>query len=70
LFAAWVAVAIAHGNTRQDLTATESFLVRDRMMDFQQLANEVFSDLLKKHGRPTDVNRCRSDAAPKRDKRK
>jgi hypothetical protein len=24
------------------------------MMDFQELADEAFSDLLKKHGRPTD----------------
>jgi hypothetical protein len=30
-------------------------LARDRMMDFQELANEAFSDLLKKHGRPTDL---------------
>ncbi len=26
-------------------------LARDRMMDFQELADEAFSDLLKKHGR-------------------
>jgi predicted DNA-binding ribbon-helix-helix protein len=31
-------------------------LARDRMMDFQELADEAFSDLLKKHGRPTDLN--------------
>ncbi len=30
-------------------------LARDRMMDFQELADEAFSDLLKKHGRPTDL---------------
>jgi hypothetical protein len=24
-------------------------------MDFQELADEAFSDLLKKHGRPTDL---------------
>jgi hypothetical protein len=30
-------------------------LARDRMMDFQELAEEAFSDLLKKHGRPTDL---------------
>jgi hypothetical protein len=29
-------------------------LARDRMMDFQELADEAFSDLLKKHGRPTE----------------
>lgn len=68
LFAAMVDVAMAHGNARQELTASESSSVRDPMMDFQQLANEVFSDLLK-HGRPRDVNRCRSDAVPMRNKR-
>ena len=31
-------------------------LARDRMMDFQELVDEAFSDLLKKHGRPTDLN--------------
>ena len=25
------------------------------MMEFQELADEAFSDLLKKHGRPTDL---------------
>jgi hypothetical protein len=25
------------------------------MMDFQELADEAFGDLLKKHGRPTDL---------------
>ena len=30
-------------------------LARDRIMDFQELANEAFRDLLKKHGRPTDL---------------
>lgn len=30
-------------------------LARDRMMDFQELADEAFRDLLKKHGRPTDL---------------
>jgi hypothetical protein len=53
LFAAMVGMAMAHGNTRQELSASES--LGDRMMDFQQLANEVFSDLLKRDGRPTDV---------------
>jgi hypothetical protein len=28
-------------------------LARDCMMDFQELADEAFGDLLKKHGRPT-----------------
>jgi hypothetical protein len=30
-------------------------LARDRMMDFQELADEAFCDLLKKHNRPTDL---------------
>ena len=30
-------------------------LARDRMMDFQEIADEAFRDLLKKHGRPTDL---------------
>jgi hypothetical protein len=30
-------------------------LARDRMMTFQELADEAFRDLLKKRGRPTDL---------------
>ena len=30
-------------------------LARDRMMDFQELADEAFRDLLKKYDRPTDL---------------
>jgi hypothetical protein len=30
-------------------------LARDRMMDFQELADEAFRDLLKKHGRPSSL---------------
>jgi hypothetical protein len=30
-------------------------LARDSMKDFQELADEAFADLLKKHGRPTDL---------------
>src|SRR5215471_6595046 len=30
-------------------------LARDRMMDFQELADEAFRDLLKKHNRPSDL---------------
>jgi hypothetical protein len=30
-------------------------LARDRMQDFQELADEAFHDLLAKHGRPTDL---------------
>jgi hypothetical protein len=30
-------------------------LRRDSMMDFQELADEAFRDLLRKHGRPTSL---------------
>ncbi len=30
-------------------------LARDRMMEFQELADEAFRDLLEKHNRPTDL---------------
>jgi hypothetical protein len=30
-------------------------LAKDRMQDFQELADETFADLLAKHGRPTDL---------------
>jgi hypothetical protein len=30
-------------------------LGRDQMKDFQELANEAFRDLLKKHGQPVDL---------------
>jgi hypothetical protein len=32
-----------------------ALLARDSMKDFQELADEAFRDLLKKHGRPTDL---------------
>jgi len=32
-----------------------NLLARDRMMTFQELADEAFRDLLRKHGRPTDL---------------
>jgi len=32
-----------------------ALLARDRMMDFQELADEAFRDLLQKHGRPADL---------------
>jgi len=32
-----------------------NLLGRDRMMDFQELADEAFRDLLRKHNRPTDL---------------
>ena len=30
-------------------------LATERMMTFQELADEAFADLLKKHGRPVDL---------------
>jgi hypothetical protein len=30
-------------------------LARDSMRDFQELADEAFTDLLRKHGRPVDL---------------
>jgi hypothetical protein len=30
-------------------------LAKDRMASFQELADEAFADLLKKHGRPVDL---------------
>jgi antitoxin-like ribbon-helix-helix protein len=48
--------------TRRKLIAFEpevfealTVLARDRMQDFQELADEAFADLLKKHGRPTNL---------------
>ena len=35
--------------------AALDLLARDRMSTFQELADEAFSDLLKKYGRPTDL---------------
>jgi hypothetical protein len=32
-----------------------NLLARDRMQDFQELADEAFRDLLQKHGRPSDL---------------
>jgi hypothetical protein len=35
--------------------ASLDMLARDRMMDFQELADEAFRDLLRKHGRPASL---------------
>jgi hypothetical protein len=49
-------------------------LARDRMMTFQELADEAFRDLLRKHGRPTDLKdalrRSLKDAEPRRPPRR
>jgi hypothetical protein len=39
----------------QETWAAIDLLARDSMKDFQELADEAFRDLLKKHGRPTDL---------------
>jgi hypothetical protein len=38
-----------------DSWAALDLLAHDRMMTFQELADEAFADLLKKHGRPVDL---------------
>jgi hypothetical protein len=47
-----------------------NMLARDRMMTFQELADEAFRDLLRKHGRPTDLKdalkRSLTDTEPQR----
>jgi hypothetical protein len=35
--------------------AALDLLARDQMKDFQELADEAFRDLLRKHGRPTSL---------------
>ncbi|MGB6539866.1 MAG: hypothetical protein WBF03_03200 [Xanthobacteraceae bacterium] len=35
--------------------AALDLLARDRMMDFQELANKAFRDLLRKHDGPVDL---------------
>jgi len=45
-------------------------LARDRMMDFQELADEAFDDLLKKHGRPTDLKTALRESIKKEDSKR
>jgi hypothetical protein len=40
-------------------------LTRDRMMDFQEIADEAFRDLLRKHNRPTDLKTALRQSAGK-----
>lgn len=45
-----------------------TLLARDRMAEFQDLADEAFADLLKKHGRPVELREAlRKSAAPHAD---
>jgi predicted transcriptional regulator len=44
-------------------------LAKDRMQDFQELADEAFADLLRKHGRPTDLKTALRESVASMDKR-
>jgi hypothetical protein len=44
-------------------------LAKDRMQDFQELADEAFADLLTKHGRPTDLKTALRQSLAGMDKR-
>jgi hypothetical protein len=39
----------------QDTWVALDVLARDRMMTFQELADEAFAEVLKKYGRPVDL---------------
>jgi hypothetical protein len=39
-----------------------TLLARDRMQTFQELADEAFADLLKKHGRPVSLKQALSES--------
>ena len=39
----------------EETWAALDLLARDRMATFQELADEAFADLLRKHDRPTDL---------------
>jgi hypothetical protein len=45
-----------------DTAAKLKQLARDRMATFQELADEAFADLLKKHGIPIDKDALRKSA--------
>jgi hypothetical protein len=44
-------------------------LVTDRRQDFQELADEAFTDLLRKHGRPVDLKTALRQSAGEIEKR-
>jgi hypothetical protein len=46
--------------------AALDLLARDRMMDFQELADEAFRDLLRKHNRPLDLKSALRQSAGER----
>jgi hypothetical protein len=45
-------------------------LARDRMMDFQELADEAFTDLLAKHHRPVGLKDALKQSVADRDVKK
>ena len=47
-----------------------NLLARDCMIGFQELADEAFSDLLKKHGRPTDLKTALRESVKKEDSKR
>jgi hypothetical protein len=44
-------------------------LAKDSMRDFQELADEAFADLLRKHGRPVDLKTALRQSAGEIEKR-
>jgi predicted DNA-binding ribbon-helix-helix protein len=57
----------------EETWAALDLLARDRMATFQELADEAFADLLRKHDRPTDLKsalRRSAGDAPAKPKRK
>ena len=46
--------------------AALDLLAHDRMMDFQELADEAFRDLLRKHNRPVDLKAALRQSAGNR----
>src|SRR5438067_1425444 len=64
----WISVALMPGKRVQFDDQTWhalDLLARERMMEFQELADEAFRDLLKKHGRPTDLKSALRQSAGK-----
>jgi hypothetical protein len=50
-------------NIDDETWAVLDLLARDRMATFQELADEAFADLLKKHGRPVDLKTALRESA-------
>lgn len=49
----------------EDALQKLTMLGRDRMATFQELADEAFADLLKKHGVPVDLKDALRKSVPK-----